>query len=136
MDELVRSIDSFPICASNNFKDECLKKNLAFPYDYFDIGNFQEPLNLTKEDFWSTTPNQEIPPDEEEESNRTQEIIKKFNIKNGQEVTMLYLEMDVLQLTDVFENFVEKSTLRYFWYQSTILILSSWIYMESRLECD
>ena len=28
-------------------------------------------------------------------------------------LTILYLEMDVLQLADVFENFVEKSTLKY-----------------------
>ena len=54
---------------------------------------------------------QESPPDEK--INRTQEIIGKFNIKNGQDLTMLYLKMDDLQLVDVFENFVEKSALMY-----------------------
>ena len=48
--------------------------------------NFQEPLNLSPEDFWSTL-KQTTPPDEE--INRTQEIIKKFNVKNGQELTEL-----------------------------------------------
>ena len=34
-------------------------------------------------------------------------------MKTGHEVTMLYLQMGVLQLTDAFENIVEKSTLLY-----------------------
>ena len=34
-------------------------------------------------------------------------------MKNGQKLTMLYLKMDVLQLVDVFENFVESSTRKY-----------------------
>ena len=58
-----------------------------------------------------STLKQTTPPDEE--INRTQEIIKKFNVKNGQELTMISLKMDVLQLADVFENFVEKVTLEY-----------------------
>ena len=37
----------------------------------------------------------------------------KYDIEDGQELTMFYLQMDVLQLADVFENFVEKSTLMY-----------------------
>ena len=74
------------------------------------FGNSQEPLNLTKEDFCSTL-KQEIP--QNEETNRTQEIIKKFNMKNGQKLTMLYLKKGVLHLADVFENFVQTSTEEY-----------------------
>ena len=88
---------------SNNFGDELFKKKLAYPYEYLTHSNFNEPLNLTKEVFWSTL-KQTTPPDEE--INRTQEIIEKYDIKNGQELTMLYLKMDFLQLADVFENFV------------------------------
>ena len=87
LNTLVRSINSFQIMVENGFTDELFKKNLAYPYEYLNLGNFQEPLNLTKEDFWSTL-KQTTPPDEE--INRTQEIIKKFNVKNGQELTMLY----------------------------------------------
>ena len=70
--KLVWKINSFPIMDSNNFGDELLEKKLAYPYEYFNLDNFQEPLNLTKEDFWSTL-KQEIPPDEE--INHTQNII-------------------------------------------------------------
>ena len=94
----------------NGLDDELFKKKLAYPYEYFTLDDIQEPLNLTKEDFWSTL-KQTTPPDEE--INRTQEIIKKYDLKNGQELTMLYLKMDVLQLTDVFAKFVEKATLEY-----------------------
>ena len=110
LDKLVKSIDSFPIMESNNFEDALFKKKLAHPYDYLNFTNFQEPLNLTKEDFWSTL-KQTTPP--AEEITRTQEIIEKFNIKNGQELTTFYLKMDALQLADIFENFAEKSTLEY-----------------------
>ena len=90
--------------------DELFKKKLAYPHEYFTHNNFQEPLNLSPEDFWSTL-KQTTPPDEE--INRTQEITKKFNVKNGQELTELYLKRDVLQLAEVFENFVETATLEY-----------------------
>ena len=91
--------------------DELFEKKFAYPYEYLkqsdsvNLGSFQEPLNLTKEDFRSTL-KQTTPPDEE--INRTQKVVK-----NGQELTMLYLEKDVLQLADVFENFVGKATLDY-----------------------
>ena len=74
------------------------------------MDNFDKPLNLTKEDYWSTL-TQYYPSDDD--IKRTQELIDKNNIKNGQELFMLYLKMDVLQLADVFENFVESSTREY-----------------------
>ena len=88
MNKLVKSTNSFPLKDENGLDDELFKKELAYPYDYVNLGNFQEPLYLTKEDFWSTL-KQTTPPDEE--INGTQEIIKTFNVKNGQELTMIYL---------------------------------------------
>ena len=110
LDKLVKGKNSFPIMDENGLDDELFKTKLADPYEYLKLSHFQEPLNLKKENFWSTQ-KQAYPSDEE--INRTQEIIKKFNVKNGQELTMLYLKMDVLQLADVFEHFVEKATLEY-----------------------
>ena len=87
---------------------------MAYPNEYLSrnssINNFQEPLNLTKADFWSTL-KQACPSDEE--IKRTQEIFEKYKIKHGQESSMLCLKMDVLHLADVFENFVEKATFEY-----------------------
>ena len=90
--------------------DDFFKKKLAYPYEYLNLDNFQEPLNLSKEDYWSTL-TQSYPSDDD--IKRTQELIEKYKIRNGQELTMLYLKMDVLQLADVFENFVESSTREY-----------------------
>ena len=70
--KLVKSINSFPIIDENGLDDEIFKKKLAYPYEYFTLDNIQEPLNLTKEDFWSTL-KQTTP--SLEEINRTQEII-------------------------------------------------------------
>ena len=110
LDKLVKSLDNFPIMKLEGMSDDLFKKKLAYPYEYLNLDNFQEPLNLTKEDYWSTL-TQSYPSDDD--IKRTQELIDKNKIKNGRELTMLYLKMDVLQLADVFENFVEISTREY-----------------------
>ena len=110
LDKLVKSLDNFPIMKLEGMSDDLFKKKLAYPYEYFNLDNFDEPLNLTKDDYWSTL-TQSYPSDDD--IKRTQELIDKNNIKNGREITMLYLKMDVLQLADVFENFVESSTREY-----------------------
>ena len=114
LDKLVKSLDSLLICEvsfavrdENGFIDKLFRKKLAYPYEYFILDNFDKPLNLTKEDYWSTL-TQSYSSDDD--ITRTQKLIDKNNIKNGQELTMLYLKMDVLQLADVFDNFVESST--------------------------
>ena len=85
-----------------------LTKKLAYPYEYFNnIDDCQKPVdNLKKEDFFSKLKNK-CPDGEEIE--RTKEIIKKFNIKNGKELTEIYLKKDVLLLTCVFEKFIKVS---------------------------
>ena len=110
LDKLVKSLDNFPIMKLEGKSDDFFKKKLAYPYEYLNLDNFQEPLNLTKEVYWSTL-TQSYPSDDVIE--RTKDLIDKNKIENGRELTMLYLKMDVLQLADVFENFVESSTREY-----------------------
>ena len=63
-----------------------LTKKLAFPYEYFiSIDDYQKPVdNLKKEYFFSKLKNK-CPDDEEIE--RTMNIFKRFNNKNGEELT-------------------------------------------------
>ena len=62
-------------------------------------------MHLTKADVWSTL-KQTTPPDEG--INQTQDIFIKYDVKKGQEFIMLYLQMDVLQLADVFETLLRR----------------------------
>ena len=85
---------------------------MAYPYDCFNsIDDYQKPVdNLKKEDFFSKLRNG-YPDDEEIE--RTKEINKKFNIKNGEELTEIYLKSDILLLACVFEKFIKLSVNEY-----------------------
>ena len=65
---------------------------------------------MEKEEFFSKLKNK-CPDDEETE--RTKEIIKLFNFKNGEESTQLFLESDLILLADVFEKILEVSTKEY-----------------------
>ena len=85
-----------------------LTKKLADPYEYFNsIDDYQKPVdNLEKKNFFSILKNK-CPDDEEIE--RTKEIIKLFDNKNGEELTEIYLKSDVLLLLCVFEKFIKVS---------------------------
>ena len=63
-----------------------LTKKLAYPYDFFNcIEDYRKPIdNLKKEDFVSKLKNK-CPDDEEIQ--RTMDIIDKFKIKNGEELS-------------------------------------------------
>ena len=85
-----------------------LTKKLTYPYEYFNsINDYQKPVdNLEKEDFFSKL---KIKCPENEEIERTMDIIKKFNVKNGEEPTEIFLKSDVLLLACVFEKFIKVS---------------------------
>ena len=92
------------------FPHKCkhLTKKLAYQYEYFNsIGDYQKPVDhLKKEAFFSKL---KIKCPDDEEIERTKEIIENFNIKNGEELTEIYLKSDVLLLTCVFEKFIKVS---------------------------
>ena len=89
-----------------------LTKKLAYPYEYFNsIEDYNKPVdNLENKDFFSKLKNK-CPHDNE--IDRTREIIKKFNIKDGKELTELYCKSDVLLLACVFEKSVKVSEYKY-----------------------
>ena len=87
-------------------KWKVLTKNLAYPYESFNsIDDYQKCVdNLWKEDFFSKL-KIECPDDEEIE--RTKELIENFNFKDGEELTEIQLKIDVLLLACVFEKFIK-----------------------------
>ena len=87
--KLDKSLDNLPVMDENGFIDKLFKKKLAYRYEYFNLDNFDKPLNLTKEDYRSTL-TQSYPSDDD--IKRTQELIDKNKIKNGREITMLYIK--------------------------------------------
>ena len=115
LDKLVKNLDEDDF---KNLKKEFpdkwqhLNKKLAYPYQYFNsIDDYKKPVNnLKKEDFFIELKN-DYPDDVEIE--RTKEIIKLFNIKDGEQLTKLYCKTDVILLGDVFEKFVKVSTKEY-----------------------
>ena len=107
LDSLVKNLDEddFKIL-KKEFPDkwQYLNKKLAYPYEYFNsIDDYKKPVhNLENKDFFSKLKNK-CPDDKK--IDRTREIIKKFNIKNGKGLTELYLKSDIILLADVFEKF-------------------------------
>ena len=85
-----------------------LTKKFAYPYECFNsIDDYQKPVDdLKKEDFFSKLKNN-CPDDEEIE--RLLNIIKRFNIQNGEELTEIFLKSDVLLPACVFEKFIKVS---------------------------
>ena len=88
-----------------------LKNKLAYPYEFYKpLEDYEKPINELLESgneaYFSKTKNK-IP--DQDEINRTNEIIKLFNIKNGRELTELYCKADVILLADIFEKFLNVS---------------------------
>ena len=85
-----------------------ITKKLAYSYEYFNsIEDYNKPVdNLENKHFFSKLKNKCA---DDNESDRTREVIKKFNIKDGKKLTELYCKSDVLILACVFEKFREVS---------------------------
>ena len=88
-----------------------LKNKLAYPYEFYKtLEDYEKPidnlLQAGEEAYFSKTKNK-IP--DQVEIDRTNEIIKLFNIRNGRELTELYCKADVILLADKFEKFLKVS---------------------------
>ena len=89
-----------------------LTKKLAYPYEYFNcVEDYQKPVNNLKKEYFFSKLKNKCP--DNEEIQRTMDIIERFNIKNGEELTEIYLKSDVLLLACVFEKFIEISINQY-----------------------
>ena len=115
MDKLVKLLDiNVFVILKKEFPDkwQYLNKNIAYRCEYFsNIDDYKKPVdNSQREDIFSKSKNN-CP--EGDEITRTKEIIKIFDIKNGEELTKLYLKIGVISLPDIFEKFVKVSTEEY-----------------------
>ena len=81
---------------------------MAYPYEHFKSFEDYEVSfdSLSRESYYSKLTNS-CP--NEEEIERTSKIIDRFRIKNGKELTELYLKTDVILLADIFEKFIKVS---------------------------
>ena len=88
-------------------KCKFLTKQLANLSECFNsLDEYKKPVdNLKKENFFSQLKN-DYQSDKEIERKK---IIKKFNFRNGEELTQLYLRNNVLLLTCVFEKVIKVS---------------------------
>ena len=85
------------------YKLDLMSKKGIYPYDFMDSMEKFENKELPKiEDFYSTLNEEHI---SEKDYNHAKEVWNAFRIKNMGEYHDLYLQSDVLLLTDVFENF-------------------------------
>ena len=85
------------------YKLDLMSKKGIYPYDFMDSMEKFEIKELPKiKDFYSTLNEEHI---SEKDYNHAKEVWNAFRIKNMGEYHDLYLQSDVLLLTDVFENF-------------------------------
>ena len=106
LDALVKNLPEFKY-----MNHDLLKRKGVYPYDYMDsFERFNETELPTKDKFYSLLNNEHISDSDYEHAKN---VWNTFNIKNLGEYHNLYLETDVLLLTDVFENF-RKTCLEYY----------------------
>ena len=91
-------------------KFDLMVRKGVYPYDYMDsFDKFNSPLPK-KEEFYSILNNEHI---SDENYKHAQNVWNTINLKNMGEYHDLYLQSDILLLTDVFENF-RKTCLEYY----------------------
>ena len=85
-----------------------LLEKLAYPYEFFKTTNdYQKPVDILIEGKFFKKFKNDYPDDDEIE--RTKQIIKLFNIKSGEELTEIYFKSYVILLACVFEKIIKVS---------------------------
>ena len=107
LDKLVSNLReedlTYTSTAFYGYKLDLMSKKVVYPYDFMDSMDKFENKELPKiEDFYSTLNEEHI---SEKDYIHAKEVWNAFRIKNMGEYHDLYLQSDVLLLTDVFENF-------------------------------
>ena len=88
-----------------------MKRKGVYPYDYMDsFSKFNDTELPKREDFYSLLTDNNISKDD---YSHAKDVWNTFNLKNMGEYHDLYLQTDILLLTDVFENF-RKTCLTYY----------------------
>ena len=88
-----------------------MKRKGVYPYDYMDsFSKFNDRELPKREDFYSLLRGEDI---SEDDYRHAQNVWNTFNLQNMGEYHDLYLQTDILLLTDVFENF-RKTCLTYY----------------------
>ena len=103
LDKLSTTLKFFPSLDANGIEDDLFKRKLAYPYEKGKtIESFHTPLRIGREEYFSAL-KQSYP--DFEEIIRTQTNIENNKKTNLKESTKLYLKIDVLLLTDIFQNY-------------------------------
>ena len=88
-----------------------VKRKGVYPYDYMDsFSKFNDTELPKREDFYSLLTDNNI---SEDDYSHAKDVWNTFHLKNMGEYHDLYLQTDILLLTDVFENF-RKTCLTYY----------------------
>ena len=102
------------IYTNKQYKDkqfDLMIRKGVYPYDYMDsFKKFDETTIPKKEEFFSILNNEHISDDDYKHAKK---VWNEFKIKNMGEYHDLYLESDILLLSDVFENF-RKTCIQYY----------------------
>jgi len=91
------------MCEVHNISKEIVLSKGVFPYGFFDSFEKMEYDHLPSiEDFYDSLSDKHI---QQKDYDRAQQAWREFQCDNLGEYMLRYLEMDVRQLTDVFERF-------------------------------
>ena len=116
LDELAGNLEDRDFIYTKDYFTDPVQFNLmkrkgVYPYDYMDsFSKFNDTELPQREDFYSLLKGENI---SEDDYKHAKDVWNTFNLQNMGEYHDLYLQTDILLLTDVYENF-RKTCLTYY----------------------